>query len=102
MRSEYTGSVRLVDRRTRVVEVLGPEPPGSRWPTDVKLLFEEYGLYTKATPVGFCFNAEDRRARFRVDDTPLGNKFLDHLARVPDRPVRLARPWGPTGWLVQE
>lgn len=36
----HTGTVRLVDRRTRVVEVLGPEPLGSRWPTDRKLMFE--------------------------------------------------------------
>jgi hypothetical protein len=37
-----TGTVRLVDRRTRVVEVLGPEPPGSRRPTDRELLFDTY------------------------------------------------------------
>ena len=37
-----TGTVRLVDRRTRVVEVLGPEPPGSPRPTDRELLLDTY------------------------------------------------------------
>ena len=42
----YTGSVRLVDRRTRVVEVLGPEPLGARWATDRMLFWESQASLT--------------------------------------------------------
>jgi hypothetical protein len=37
---DHIGTVRLVDRKTRVVEVLGPRPLGSRRPTDIQLRFE--------------------------------------------------------------
>ena len=43
MSNQYTGTVRLVDKKTRVVDVFGPELPGSRWPTDRKLLYARYG-----------------------------------------------------------
>lgn len=97
-----TGSVRLVDRRTRTVELLGMELPGSRRPTDIQLLFDEYSLNSRPTSVGICIKAGGRRAKFYIDDKPLGTKFLDLLGKAPDRPVRLARPWGLNGWLVRE
>lgn len=97
----FTGSVRLVDRKLRVVEVLGPEPMGSRRPSDRKLLFDEYGPY-KAGEVGFCFQADGRRAKFLIDEGQLGDKFLDLLAKHPKAPARPARPYGMTGWVVVE
>ena len=55
MSNQYTGSVRLVDKKTRVVEVLGPEPAGSRWPTDRKLLYARYGPALPQS-VGLCLS----------------------------------------------
>jgi hypothetical protein len=34
------GSVRLISKKTRVVELFGPEPLGSRRPTDRELLLD--------------------------------------------------------------
>ena len=54
----HVGTVRLVDRRTRVVEVLGPEPLGSRRPTDRQLLFDPgQSMMDRPQRVGFCFEA---------------------------------------------
>jgi hypothetical protein len=101
----YTGTVRLVDGRTHVVEVLGPEPLGSRRPTDRKLLFERPSqatyLMTRPQPVGFCFQADGRQARFLVNEGQWGDALLDLLARNPKAQARLARPYGPRGWLVE-
>jgi hypothetical protein len=105
----HTGAVRLVDRRTRVVEVVGPEPPGSRRPTDRELLFEpratnasEYLLFGRPRRVGMCFEADGRRARFLVDRNKHGDALLDLLARYPKTPARPVRPYGPKGWLLEE
>jgi hypothetical protein len=102
---DYTGAVRLVDRKTRVVEVLGPEPLGSRRPTDRELLFERPGqatyLLTRPQPVGHCFQADGRQARFLVNEGQWGDALLDLLARNPKAPARVARPYGVRGWLVE-
>jgi hypothetical protein len=99
------GAVRLVDRRTRVVEVLGPEPAGSRRPTDRELLFDRPGqaayLLGRPQPVGFCFQAEGRQARFLVDKGAAGDALLDLLARHPKAQARPAQPYGVRGWLVE-
>jgi hypothetical protein len=100
------GSVRLVDRRTRVVEVLGPALPGSRWATDLQLSFDhrQAGLreyMAGPQPVGLCFQASARAARFLVNEGPLGDALLDLPASRPRTPVRLAQPYGPRGWLVE-
>ena len=103
----YTGSVRLVDKKTRVVEVFGPESPGSRWPTDRKLMFWEnqsgQSEYMRGPqPVGFCFAADRRTAKFILDKSSEGEKLLDLLSKYPNAPSRLARPYGLTGWVVEE
>ncbi|MCR6679377.1 hypothetical protein NVV43_28380, partial [Escherichia marmotae] len=73
-----TGTVRLVDRRTRVVEVLGPEPPGSRRPTDRELLFDTYqSVMDRPQRIGFCFQADGRRAKFLVNEGSQGDQLLD-------------------------
>lgn len=103
----HTGTVRLVDRRTRCVEVLGPELPGSRWPTDRQLLFKQRRqgslreFLATPQPVGHCYQADGRQARFLVDKGSDGDALLDLLARHPKTPARLARPYGPSGWLVE-
>src|SRR5688500_5775517 len=97
----HTGSVRLVDRRTRMVEVLGPEPLGSRHPTDRKLLFDQPRRDLRPWPVGFCFQADGRKAKFLVDEGERGEALLDLLASRPKTPARPARPYGPRGWLVE-
>jgi hypothetical protein len=103
--NQHTGTVRLVDRRTRVVEVLGPEPLGARRPTDRELLFDQSGraahLLGRPQPVGFCFRASGRRARFLVDKGKGGDALLDLLTRYPETPARPARPYGVRGWLVE-
>lgn len=96
----FTGSVKLVDWKTRVVELLGPEPAGSRWPTDVKLfvhsLQTQFDYMYGPQPVAYCFQAGDRTAKFLVDKGSIGDAFLDRLAKV-----RLARPYGVNGWVVE-
>ena len=101
MSNQYTGSVRLVDRKTRVVEVFGPEPPRSRRPTDRKLLFEPYGPDLPRS-VGICFQADGRAAKFLIDQNPLGDQLLDLLGKYPEAPARLAMSYGLNGWLVRE
>ena len=105
--SRFTGTVRLVDRKTRVVEVLGPEPLGSRRPTDRKLLYwatqssqREYMQGPQS--VGLCFAADGRTAKFILDRSFEGEKLLDLLAKYPHAPTRLAKPYGPTGWVVED
>ena len=97
----YTGSIRLVDKKTRVVEVFGPELPGSRWPTDRKLLYARYGPALPES-VGLCFKADGRVARFLVDKSRYGDELLAILGKYPEAPSRLARPYGLASWLVQE
>ena len=102
----HTGSVRLVDRRTRVVEVLGPEPPGSRRPTDRELLFyrpqANLSEYLRGPEsFGYCFHAEGRRAKFLIEDGKRGDALLDMLARHPEAPARPAQPWGIKGYVVR-
>ena len=101
MSNRYTGTVRLVDRKTRVVEVFGPEPPGARFPTDRKLLYARYGP-ALPHPVGLCFKADGRIARFLVEQSPYGDEVLAMLGKYPEAPTRLARPYGLNGWVVEE
>lgn len=89
--NNYIGSVRLVDRRLRLVEVFGPELPGSRWPTDRKLLYARYGPALPES-VGMCIKADGRVARFLVDKSPYGDELLAMLGKSPEAPSRLARP----------
>ena len=92
-------SVRLVSRNARVVELLGPTPLGSRRPTDVELKFQTYPQDPRK--VGFCFSGEERRAKFRVDEGSTGDAFLDFLESARTG-VRLARPYGIRGYVVEE
>ena len=62
----HTGTVRLIDRRTRLVELFGSAPLGSRGPTDQELLFDhlQAGLREYVAgpqSVGFCFRLTDGR-----------------------------------------
>lgn len=103
---DHVGTVRLVDRRTRVVEVLGPEPMGSRYATDRRLAFWRSNasrdeFMAGPQPVAHCFQADGRQARFLVDEGPQGDALLDLLASRPRTPARLARPYGVKGWLVE-
>ena len=99
---DHTGTVRLVDRRTRCVEVFGREPMGSRYATDRQLMFHEYRMgAARPQRIGFCFWAAERRAKFLVDKGPRGDALLDLLARHPKTPARPARPYGIKGWLVE-
>jgi hypothetical protein len=67
---DHVGTVVLVDAKTRCVEVLGPELPGSRGPTDRELLFKSRRqeslreFLTTPKPVGHCYAANGRQARF--------------------------------------
>ena len=97
----FTGSVRLISRKTRVVEVLGPEPPGARRATDRELKFDELGRARGPASVGFCFQADGRRARFLIDEGALGDSLLELLSKYPEAPARLAKPYGSRGWLVE-
>ena len=94
----FIGSVRLVDKKTRVVELAGPEPLGSRQPTDQKLMLQVYGLDPPRS-VGLCIAAGDRTARFLIDASPVG----DQLPGLLDKhPIRLARPYATNAWVVGE
>jgi hypothetical protein len=104
---DHVGTVVLLDRKTRCVEVLGPELPGSRWPTDRQLLFKSRRqeslreFLAAAQPVGHCYQANGRQARFLVDKGPDGDAMLDLLASRPKTPARPAKPYGVKGWLVE-
>ena len=102
---DHIGTVRLVDRKTRCVEVLGPELPGSRWPTDRQLLFRQYRQGTlreflaAPRPVGHCYQADGRQARFLVDKGSDGDALLDLWPRAPGlRHVRRGRTGLGGGW----
>ena len=104
--NRYTGSVRLVDKKARVVEVLGPAPLGSRRPSDRKLLFWGTQIqrdYMRGPQsVGLCFAADGRKAKFILDRSVEGDQLLDLLSKYPNAPSRLAKPYGPTGWVVED
>ena len=93
-------SVRLISRKARTVELLGPRPLGSRRPTDIELRFQTYGPQP-ARSVGFCYSGGERRARFHVDQGSLGDSFLDYLENARTA-VRLAKPYGIRGYVVEE
>ena len=93
-------SVRLISRKARTVELLGPRPLGARRPTDVELKFQTYGP-APAQSVGFCFSGEERRAKFHVKAGSLGDEFLDFLEKSRTA-VRLAKPYGIRGYIVEE
>jgi hypothetical protein len=97
---DHIGVVRLVDRKTRVVEVLGPRPLGSRRGTDQKLLYQPYGA-TPPFSIGLCFEAGDRRAKFLVTEGPSGDTLLDLLGRHARTPARPVKPYGVKGWLIE-
>ena len=103
---DHIGTVKLVDRKTRVVEILGPQPFGSRRPTDRKLFVDRsqeslVEFMRGPEEVAHCFAADGRTARFLVDESPRGEALLDLLARNPKAQARPARPWGVKGWLVE-
>lgn len=100
---DHTGTVQLVDRRTRVVELFGPEPMGSRYATDRQLVFDEFRRTGMGRPqrIGLCIWAADRRAKFLIDEGARGDRLLDLLASRPKTPARPARPYGVRGWLVE-
>jgi len=52
-------------------------------------------------PVGLCFAADGRSAKFILDQSFEGKQLLDLLSNYPEAPARLARPYGLTGWVVE-
>jgi hypothetical protein len=102
----FTGTVKLIDKKTRVVEVLGPEPMGSRRPTDRQLMFwarSGQAEYMRGPQrVGLCFQADGRTAKFILERSFEAEKLLDLLSKYPNAPARLARPYGLNGWVVEE
>ena len=84
-----------------MVEVLGPEPPGSRRPTDRALMYQPCGLDAPRS-VGFCFKADGRVPRFLVDQTTAGEQFLAKLGKFPKIPARPVKSYGVNAWLLQE
>jgi len=102
VRNLHTDTVQLVDRKTRCVEVLGPELPGSRYATDRQLVFDEYrrGM-DRPQRIGLCFAADGRRAKFLIGEGDRADRLLDLVARHPKTPARKARPYGTKAWLVE-
>ncbi|HSL24657.1 MAG TPA: hypothetical protein VLA54_00125 [Acidimicrobiia bacterium] len=92
-----TGTLRLTDKRTRVVAVYGPLAPGRRRP---RLLVEEYGKLPEEVGA-FCFGAKDRVAKFMVPEGAAGDQLLDLLDRHPLAKARPVRSYGIDGWAVQ-
>lgn len=93
-----TGTVRLVDKKTRVVEVLGPLPTGGQRP---KLLLD-YGAASPQEIRAFCFQMKDRTARFLIDKGYAGDRFLEMLDKYPIAKARPVSSYGLDGWLVRE
>jgi hypothetical protein len=52
--------------------------------------------------VGLCFAADGRTAKFILDKSYEGERLLDLLTKHTNTPARLARPYGSTGWVVEE
>lgn len=69
---------------------------GARRPTDQVLLFDVYRPRLP-TPVGDCFKADGRRARFLIKPSAAGDRLLEQVTK---RPARLARPYGCNGWVL--
>ena len=93
-------SVRLISEKLRLVELLGPRPLESRRPNDILLQFRpahEMNSYR----VGLCLRGDERRAKFLVDEGTFGDGFLHYLGRIVPS-VRLAQPYGISGYLVEE
>jgi hypothetical protein len=86
-------TVKLVDKKLRLVEVVGARPPEWRRPT---LKYEPYGL-DPPRDVAFCLKPGSRSSTFIVDNSALGDAFLAKVAKAPLR----ASPYG-LGWRVQE
>lgn len=71
-------------------------------PTDRELLLDTYqSMMDRPQRIGFCFEADGRRARFLVDEGSRGDQLLDLLARHHKTPARPVRPYGVKGWLVE-
>lgn len=95
--TKSTGTVRLVDKRTRVVAVYGPPPPSGRRP---RLLIEEYGA--TPTEVGaFCIGVKDRVAKFMIPPGNTGDRLLEMLDKYPMAKARPVSSYGPDGWAVR-
>lgn len=92
-----TGTLKLLDNRTRVVAVYGPLPPNGRRP---RLMIDVYGRTPQEVPA-FCFQAKDRTARFLVDKGTAGDQLLALLGRYPTTPARPVESYGLNGWLVR-
>ena len=100
MKPKPTGTVRLVDKRTRVVEVLGASSTGGQRP---KLLtYERYGAPLPSEFGAFCMSAKDRVAKFLIDPGKAGDQFLAMLDRHPTAKARPVVSYGSNGWLVED
>jgi hypothetical protein len=93
------GTIRLVDKRLRLVEVFGPPPPGGTRP---RLLVEVYGLPRPRELKAHCYKVDGRVATFLVDSGPAEDQLLTALARYPHAPSRPVSPYGVDGWLLKE
>jgi hypothetical protein len=96
--------LKLIDRKTRVVELWAPESSASRFPTDRELFALDLGdinaYMAGPRSVGRCYEAHGRRSRFLIDETPTGDRLIATLAarRVP---VTGVKPFGPRGWVAE-
>jgi hypothetical protein len=61
--TKSTGTLRLVDKKTRVVAVYGPLPPNGRRP---RLLIDRYGNARPTEFGAFCIGASNRVAKFMI------------------------------------
>jgi hypothetical protein len=100
--SVYVNVIRLIDSRTREVEVLGPMPPGNRRPELLAQPAISSAAYMVGPrKVGSCIGLSDRAARFLLEHSPLGDQVLAALERYDYAPARLVRPYTSKGFLVE-
>lgn len=94
-----TGTLKLIDKKTRTVAVYGPLPPNGQRP---KLLaYEGYGSLKPHQAPAFCFSAKDRVAKFIVDPGPSGDRLLELLERHPIARARPVQSYGVDGWTLE-
>ena len=91
------GTVRLVNRRLRLVEVLGPPPLGGKRP---RLLVDVHGALRPRELKAHCFKMDGRVATFIVDSGLAEEELLALLAKYPHAPARPISPSGVDGWPV--
>ena len=99
MKPKPTGTVRLVDKRTRVVEVFGPLPPGGRRPK--LLIYEGYAAMRPTEFGALCIGAKDRVAKFLIDPGITGDRFLEMLDKHPQAKARPVTSYGLDGWTLE-